>query len=75
MGTWFDRNGNYLNAKSELVPYNSYWSLDARLNWDFSKFGVFVDATNILNAKYFDYGGLLQPGTWVIGGIRITKGG
>ncbi len=58
---WQERTGN--NA--------SYGLLDARLSWNEAKWSVFVDGTNILNKKYYDYTSIRQPGVVVIGGIKI----
>jgi vitamin B12 transporter len=60
-GSWYDRSGNF-------VPY---FLLDARLSWSPKIFSFFIDANNILNTKYYDFGGLAQPGIWVVGGVSI----
>ncbi len=49
----------------------SYDILDARLSWDEPKWSLYVDGTNILNKKYFDYTSVPQAGTVVIGGCKI----
>ena len=50
--------------------YSPYSLLDAKLRWDGSQHGLsgfwkgtgaFVEATNILNTRYFDYGDIPQP--------------
>lgn len=49
----------------------SYALLDGKLSWDAPRWRVYVDATNILNKKYFDYVSVPQPGTWVRVGTSI----
>jgi hypothetical protein len=41
------------------------------LLWSQKKYDIFVDANNVLNAAYADYGGLIQPGTSVNVGVRL----
>lgn len=71
VGSWYERNGAYLDVNGDSVQYIPYWLLDARLNWKVNKFNFYIDANNILNAEYYDFGGLIQPGTWIVGGIKI----
>ncbi len=59
--SWYDRNGDY----------DPYWLLDARLSWNRSILALFIDANNILNTKYYDFGGLVQPGIWIVAGLKI----
>lgn len=70
-GTWFDRNGKYQNATGEVISYTPFWLVDARLSYRLKYFTFFVNVNNVLNVKYFDFGGLVQPGIWADGGIRI----
>lgn len=57
----------------------AYDILDARLSWDatantkmLSAWSVFLDARNLLNRRYFEYGYVRQPGLWVTAGARLA---
>ena len=65
---WQDREGNYQKDKA-LVHYSPYSLLDARLSWDDAQYKVYVEANNILNKTYYDYGNIPQPGIWVRTGV------
>lgn len=60
-GSWYDRSGDF----------DPYFLLDARLSWSPKIFSFFIDANNILDTKYYDFGGLAQPGIWLVGGVSI----
>lgn len=59
------REGEYTNTDKQVVGYRPVWLLDAQLYWEHPMVRVAVDATNITNRHYYDYGGVLQPGAWV----------
>lgn len=64
---WQDRMGNY-EQNGEMVTYEPYSLLDARLSWDTSSYRVYAEANNLLNRTYYDYGNIPQPGIWVRAG-------
>lgn len=64
---WQDRMGNY-EQNGEMVAYEPYSLLDARLSWDISSYRVYAEANNLLNRTYYDYGNIPQPGIWVRAG-------
>ena len=74
VGSWYARNGGFLDAAGKNVAYPPYWMLDARLNWNLGKLDLYVDASNILDTKAYDFGGLLQAGRWFVAGLTITIG-
>lgn len=59
---WQDRIGTGNSA---------YALLDGRLSWDANRWSIYIDATNMLNKEYYDYISIRQPGTVVIGGIKM----
>lgn len=65
------RNGEYNDREGNVAAYRPIWLLDGRIYWENPKIRLFVEATNITNRKYYDYGGILQPGIWVKGGITV----
>ncbi len=48
-----------------------YALLDGKLSWDARQFSIYVDATNILNKKYYDYISIPQPGFVVVAGLKL----
>ncbi|MDY6372973.1 MAG: TonB-dependent receptor [Bacteroidales bacterium] len=66
-----DRNGSYTDALNNVVSYTPVWLLGGKIYWqdDRDRFNIYVEATNMLNKHYYDYGGVEQPGVWVkVGG-------
>ncbi len=70
-GSWNDRNGSYLDKSGATVAYTPYFTVNGRVNWTVGAFTFFVDATNLLDARYSDFGGMQQAGRWVSGGVRV----
>jgi len=73
---YFDRSGNYdantvIGQPAVMTDYQPYLMLDCRVLWSQKKYDVFLDVNNILNQTYADYGGLTQPGTNFMAGVRI----
>jgi vitamin B12 transporter len=76
LDTWYTykaRAGQYQwDAKTAPVNYAPVNLLDARVNFTQKYFRFFVDGTNLLNKKYYEYGFVEQPGSWLSGGIWIN---
>ena len=68
------RNGNYQNSDGQLIDYKPFALCDGRIYWQNPKINIFVETTNILGTKYYDYGGILQPQRWVKAGIEVKLG-
>lgn len=71
---WQDRVGSYEEYQDgagtgNIRPYRPYSLVDSRLSWDEARWSVWVEADNLLNAKYFDHGNVPQPGIWVKAGL------
>lgn len=71
-GTLFDRIGNYSDSDGSIRPYTPFFLLDARLSYERAFWKIYVDATNLTNTRYFDFGGLQMPGAWLSAGLIIT---
>ena len=73
-----DRNGTYTSwtgsKYGDEVKYKPLWLVDSRLNWIKNQFTFFVEANNLLNITYYDYGNVEQPGIWGKAGIVIKLG-
>ena len=69
---WMDRIGNYVEYPSnEAVSYKPYSLVDARISWQQPRWNIYLQAENLLNAKYFDHGNIPQPGLWLKAGMAL----
>ena len=66
------RAGSYTDRSGLLCTYSPVWLLDGRVYWQGSRCTLYVEASNITDARYYDYGGILQPGIWAKGGIEVS---
>ena len=58
------REGQYNNAEGVVADYQPVWLLDGSVFWQNKFLRVSADCTNMTNTRYYDYGGILQPGAW-----------
>ena len=58
------REGQYNNAEGAVADYQPVWLLDGSIFWQNKYLRVSADCTNMTNTRYYDYGGILQPGAW-----------
>lgn len=70
--TWRDRNGAWQDSGGEVVSYDPFCLSDTRFSWKEQKFTVYIEASNVFNSRYFDFGGLIQPGIWIRGGLIMN---
>ena len=68
---WQDRVGQYTDFAGQVHDYEPYALIDARLAWTEPKWKVYVEANNLLDKSYVDYGHVEQPGRWLIAGFSI----
>lgn len=66
------REGQYNNADGIVENYVPVWLLDGSIYWQNKYLRVSADCTNITNTRYYDYGGILQPGAWAKISIKAT---
>lgn len=74
--TWQDRAGGYTGYTNGVADqtetlFRDVCLVDGRVSYRFSGVSVFVSATNIGNVRYFDIGGVREPGRWLRAGIII----
>lgn len=48
-----------------------YWLADARVSRRFGRVGLFVEASNLLDADYREVAGVDMPGRWFRGGLEL----
>jgi iron complex outermembrane receptor protein len=65
------RRNDYVNANGDLVKYDAFGLLDGRIFWQNPRLKFFLEATNILDVKYFDIVGIMQPSRWVKAGAEV----
>ena len=68
---WQDRMGQYTDFAGQVHDYQPYALVDARLAWTEPKWKLYVEANNLLDKSYADYGHVEQPGRWIIAGFAI----
>ena len=72
------RNGSYAIGYDDatktniLKKYSPYSLVDARLSWNTQKYNIYVEANNLFNHTYVDFGRLPQPGIWIMAGTSIN---
>ena len=66
-----DRTGTYTNADGEITDYKPYGIVDARLSWNANSYTLYVEANNLLDKTYVDFGHIAQPGRWWMAGFSI----
>ncbi|MCQ2960563.1 MAG: TonB-dependent receptor [Bacteroidales bacterium] len=69
-----DRIGNYIDTNDNVTDYKPFSLLDLQTYWNNDNTKIFLEASNILGTKYFDYGGIEQPGLQVRVGINVQFG-
>lgn len=60
------------NGQAQTRAYQPYAVTDARLAWNAPRYNLYVEANNVFNKKYYDFGSLPQPGTWVMAGASVN---
>ena len=68
---WQDRVGQYTGFDGRVQDYKPFGLLDARLTWSPQPWRLYVEANNVLDKRYADFGHVEQPGRWVIAGFAI----
>lgn len=58
------REGQFNNAEGAVQDYQPVWLLDGSLYWQNRYLRVSAECTNMTHTRYYDYGGILQPGAW-----------
>lgn len=65
------RMGSYLDINNLRHKYASYGIVDARLSWNTTNWGAYLEANNLLNKSYVDYGNVVQPRMWIVTGVSV----
>ncbi len=68
---WQDRVGSYTDFDGTVCDYKPYALFDSRLTWQQPKWKVYLEANNLFDTRYHDYGLVEQPGRWLIAGFSL----
>lgn len=60
------REGQYNDAEGAVRDYSPVWLLDGSVFWENRYLRISAACTNMTNTRYYDYGGVLQPGAWAL---------
>ena len=69
---WQDRRGSYTDFDGLIHDYEPYALIDTRLTWAEAKWKAYIEANNLLDTSYHDYGLVEQPGRWIIIGASLS---
>ena len=69
---WQDRVGQYTDFDGVVQDYRPYVLVDARLSWQQPKYQVYLEANNLFDKDYVDFGHVEEPGRWLIMGLHIS---
>ena len=69
---WQDRVGSYTDFDDHVHDYQPYCLTDARLTWKQNHWKAYIEADNLFDTNYHDYGLVEQPGRWLIAGFNIN---
>ena len=69
---WQERTGYYTDAGGTDHAYRPYSIIDARLTWTKPQYRCYIEANNLLDKTYVDYGNVPQPGIWVMCGASVN---
>ena len=51
--------------------YHPYAKVDAKLLWRQPRYELYLKADNLTAHRYYDLGGVRQPGLWLMAGASI----
>ena len=69
---WQDRVGQYTDFDGVVQDYRPYALVDARLSWQQPKYLVYLEANNLFDKDYVDFGHVEEPGRWLIMGLHVS---
>jgi iron complex outermembrane receptor protein len=64
----YDAAAGTYAAATAFAPF---WLCDLKVYWSSRRCTVFVEAANLFDRHYFDFGNIPQPGRWVKAGITV----
>ena len=68
---WQDHVGQYTDFDGIAHNYQPYTLIDSRLSWQQKTWKLYVEANNLFDKDYVDFGHVQEPGRWIITGFSI----
>ena len=65
-----ERTGTFTDINGNTRDYQPYAIWDGKIDWTDCHYSVYAEVNNIFGKRYYDYGNVEQPGTWVMAGIK-----
>ena len=65
-----ERTGTFTDINGNTRDYQPYAIWDGKIDWTDRHYSVYAEVNNIFGKRYYDYGNVEQPGTWVMAGIK-----
>lgn len=69
--TYQQRVGQYNDAEGNICDYLPVVLLDGAVYWRHPHVCLRMECTNMTGRHYYDYGGILQPGSWLKGVVTL----
>ena len=67
-----NRSGAFDNAQTgQSQPFGTTATLDLKIQWTLPHSTLYVQANNLTNHSYYDHPNVLQPGLWIMGGVKF----
>ena len=66
-----NRTGTYTDSDGNVQEYKPYGIIDARLSWDMPNYNLYLEANNLFDKTYVDFGHIPQPGIWIMAGVSF----
>jgi len=61
-----------LRWQQRMNGFHPYAKLDMKMTWNGNGYMVFVKADNMTAHRYYDIGGVRQPGLWIMAGANVS---
>lgn len=66
-----ERQGTFTDTDGSVRGFQPYALTDAKLSWKAPTYNLYVEANNLFDKHYYDYGCVPQPGLWVMAGASF----
>ena len=66
-----DRNSTYIDYTTQQeTKYQPIYLVNSKIVWKYRFLESYIEASNLLNNSYYDYGNIIMPGRWISAGIK-----
>ena len=74
--TWQDRAGGFIRYTDGVpdkteTPFRDVLLIDGRISYRYNGLNLYISASNLGNIRYYDIGGVQEPGRWIRAGMVI----